>query len=91
MAAALIDCEADTAIARFGGGSFEDFTRIAMLNAPLWAELFTANRQALLERIDQFEASLDALKTFIQDERMAELEQMLLRVRDRRSALEASA
>ena len=91
MAAALIDCEADTAIARFGGGSFEDFTRIAMLNAPLWAELFTANRQALLERIDQFEASLDALKTFIQDGRTAELEQMLSRVRDRRSALEASA
>jgi len=87
MAAALIDCEADTAIARFGGGSFEDFTRIAMLNAPLWAELFTANRQVLLERINQFETSLDALKTFIQDGRTAELEQRLAAVRDRREKI----
>jgi prephenate dehydrogenase len=91
IAAALIDCEADTSIARFGGGSFEDFTRIAMLNAPMWAELFTANHAALLERVNQFEGSLDALKTLIQNGETAELEQCLLRVRDRRSKLESSS
>ena len=90
IAAAIIDCETDTAIARFGGGSFEDFTRIAMFNAPMWAELFTSNREALLDRIQQFESSLDALKTLIQNGQTAELEQCLLRVRDRRSELESS-
>ena len=90
IAAALIDCEADTAISRFGGGSFEDFTRIAMLNAPMWTELFSANREALLDRIKQFEGSLDMLKTLIKDNQTEELEQRLLRVRDRRSELESS-
>jgi len=91
LAAALIDCEADTSITRFGGGSFEDFTRIAMLNAPMWAELFTANHAALLERLDQFENSLDALKALIQNGETAELEQRLYRVRERRAQLESSS
>jgi len=91
LAAALIDCEPDTSITRFGGGSFEDFTRIAMLNAPMWAELFTANHAALLERLNQFEVSLDALKTLIQNGQTAELEQCLYRVRERRSQLESSS
>jgi len=90
IAAALIDSESDTAIARFGGGSFEDFTRIAMFNAPMWTELFTSNREALLDRIQQFETSLDLLKTLIKDNQSAELEQLLLRVRDRRSELESA-
>ena len=87
IASALIDCESDTAITRFGGGSFEDLTRIAMLNAPMWTELFIENRQALLERIEQFEKSLDALKELIGGAQAAELENMLARVRDRRTAM----
>jgi prephenate dehydrogenase len=88
IAASLIDCEADTAITRFGGGSFEELTRIAVFNAPLWTELFTTNRDALLERIDQFEDSLDALKSFIRDGKTTEMEQLLARVRERRKALD---
>ena len=87
IASALIDCESDTAITRFGGGSFEDLTRIAMLNAPMWTELFIENRQALLERIEQFEKSLDALKELIGGAQAAELEKRLAQVRDRRTAM----
>jgi prephenate dehydrogenase len=88
IAAALIDCEDNTAISRFGGGSFEDLTRIALFNAPLWAELFTANREALFERIEQFESSLDAIKALIRDnEKTTELEQRLTQVRERRAAM----
>ncbi|MDR2631499.1 MAG: prephenate dehydrogenase, partial [Spirochaetaceae bacterium] len=64
IAAALIDCEDDQEITRFGGGSFEDLTRIAMLNVPLWTEIFLENRNALLRRITQFEESLDKIKGF---------------------------
>ena len=87
IAAALIDCESDTAITRFGGGSFEDLTRIAMLNAPMWTELFIENRVALLRRIEQFEGSLDELKTLIGGAQAAELEKRLVSVRDRRTAM----
>ena len=87
IAAALIDCEADTAITRFGGGSFEDLTRIAMLNAPMWTELFLENRVELLRRIEQFEGSLDALRQLIAEGPAENLEEHLSRVRDRRTAM----
>jgi prephenate dehydrogenase len=87
IAAALVDCEADTAITRFGGGSFEDLTRIAMLNAPMWTELFIENSEKLLPRIDAFEKSLDAIRELIARGAERELEARLGAVRDRRSAM----
>jgi prephenate dehydrogenase len=87
IAAALIDCETDTAITRFGGGSFEDLTRIAILNAPMWTELFIENSEKLLERIGFFEKSLDAIKDLIARGEESELEARLGAVRDRRSAM----
>jgi prephenate dehydrogenase len=87
IAAALIDCEADTEITRFGGGSFEDLTRIAMLNASLWAELFIENREELLRRIEQFKGSLDKLNALIAGGERDALEQRLLTVRERRAAM----
>ncbi|MDR0877106.1 MAG: prephenate dehydrogenase [Treponema sp.] len=87
IAAALIDCEADREITRFGGGSFEDLTRIAMLNAPMWTELFIENREELLRRIEQFEGSLDSLKAMIKGGEEKELIERLGLVRDRRAAM----
>jgi prephenate dehydrogenase len=87
IAAALIDCEPDTTITRFGGGSFEDLTRIAMLNVPQWTELFLENKGELLQRIIQFESSLDKLKEFIAMERKDDLEACLKTVRDHRAGM----
>jgi prephenate dehydrogenase len=87
IAAALIDCEADTAITRFGGGSFEDLTRIAMLNAPMWTELFLENRRELLRRIEQFEGSLDMLKGLIASGEEDRLRETLQAVRERRATM----
>ncbi|MDR0525269.1 MAG: prephenate dehydrogenase/arogenate dehydrogenase family protein [Spirochaetaceae bacterium] len=87
IAAALIDCESDPEIIRFGGGSFEDLTRIAMLNVPLWTELFLENRLELLPRITQFQGSLEKLKTCIAEERRDALEEILQTARDRRTSL----
>jgi prephenate dehydrogenase len=87
IAAALIDCEEDRGITRFGGGSFEDLTRIAMLNAPMWTELFIENRDCLLERIRRFEGSLDALKGVIAAGAAEELRERLTIVRERRAAM----
>jgi prephenate dehydrogenase len=87
IAAALIDCEEDREITRFGGGSFEDLTRIAMLNAPMWTELFIENKDCLLDRIRQFEGSLETLKELINSGATEELQERLGKVRDRRSAM----
>ncbi|MDR0689066.1 MAG: prephenate dehydrogenase [Spirochaetaceae bacterium] len=87
IAAALIDCEDDREITRFGGGSFEDLTRIAMLNVPLWTELFRENRMELLRRIEQFEGSLEKIKGLITGEEKEKLQEVLKTVRDRRAAM----
>jgi len=87
IAAALIDCENDRYITRFGGGSFEDLTRIAMLNAPMWTELFLENKTELLKRIEQFEGSLDKLKEYIAEGKTQELLETLSAIRDRRTAM----
>lgn len=36
----------------FSAGSFRDMTRVAKLNAPMWAELFLENRNFLADEID---------------------------------------
>jgi prephenate dehydrogenase len=87
IAASLIDCEGDTKVTRFGGGSFEDLTRIAMLNAPMWTELFIENSAPLLDCIERFEQCLDNLKTLITKAEAAELETKLTLVHDRRAAM----
>jgi prephenate dehydrogenase len=87
IAASLIDCEADREITRYGGGSFEDLTRIAMLNAPMWTELFLENRENLLARIGRFEKSLAEIKALIAGRRAGELRARLDTVGERRGTM----
>ena len=88
IASALIDCEQDTEITKFGGGSFEDLTRIAMLNVPMWSELFLSNNDYLVKRIEQFESSLNKLKSLIAESKTKTLSDVLDNVRERRIKME---
>jgi prephenate dehydrogenase len=36
----------------FSAGSYKDLTRVAWLNAPMWAELFLDNREHVLQELD---------------------------------------
>ncbi|HBG66462.1 MAG TPA: prephenate dehydrogenase/arogenate dehydrogenase family protein [Treponema sp.] len=87
IASALVDSAEDTEVTAFGGGSFEDLTRIAMINAPLWTELFIANREELLLHIDKFMHSLESLRGYIEESRPADIEAYLENVRTRRVAM----
>lgn len=87
IASALVDCEDDLRITDFQGGSFGDLTRIAMINAPMWSELFIANRKNLISQIEKFETSLRALKTLIGDDQDALLIERLKLVREKRIAM----
>jgi prephenate dehydrogenase len=87
IAAALIDCQDDITITRFGGGSFEDLTRIALLNVPLWTELFFENSTELIGRIEEFEQSLDKIKSLIDGKKYGKLIETLQSVRERRATM----
>ena len=87
IASALVDCAEDTQVTQFGGGSFEDLTRIALINAPLWTELFCANKAELIAHIEKFEESLDKIKDEIQRNDKEELCETLTEVRERRAIM----
>ncbi|MDE5898096.1 MAG: prephenate dehydrogenase [Treponemataceae bacterium] len=84
IAAALVESAEDEQITAFGGGSFEDLTRIAMINAPLWTELFLANRGPLLSHIGCFERHLAEFKRAIEAEDAAALNALLCDTREKR-------
>ena len=84
IASALVESAEDTEITQFGGGSFEDLTRIAMINAPLWTELFLANKTELLSHIESFEKSLNKIKLQIENSEEKNLQENLELVRSKR-------
>lgn len=89
IASALVGSVNDEKITAFGGGSFEDLTRIAMINAPLWTELFISNKEKLISHIDNFMKQMNQLKTFIKNEDSSALCEYLDNVRTKRIVMGA--
>ncbi len=88
IACALIDSDEDEHISDFEGGSFCDLTRIAMINAQMWTELFISNKDALLGEIDKFEKSLKKMRRQIENEDAQGLNENLQSVRGKRVTME---
>lgn len=61
----------------FSAGSYKDLTRVAWLNAPMWAELFLENRDHTLNELDTFIASLQKYRSAIADNDMQSLIDLL--------------
>ncbi|GAB2803684.1 bifunctional prephenate dehydrogenase/3-phosphoshikimate 1-carboxyvinyltransferase [Halomonas shantousis] len=49
-------------IFRYAAGGFRDFTRIAGSDPVMWRDIFTANRDAVLAALDDFESGLSRLR-----------------------------
>lgn len=49
----------------FSAGSYKDLTRVAWLNAPMWAELFLDNRENVLFELDTYLENLQAYRDAI--------------------------
>lgn len=88
IASALVDSAEDNKITAFGGGSYEDLTRIALINAPLWTELFLSNKKELLAMITTFESSLSNIKNAIENEDQDGLQKILTCVRTKRAEMQ---
>lgn len=88
IASALVDSEDDLHITDYEGGSFGDLTRIAMINAGMWTELFICNKEALVDQIEKFEKSMDTIKKMIQAEDSDGLTEILSNVRKKRITME---
>ena len=69
LATSLVNSEAMTSMTKyFIAGSFRDGSRVADINAPLWTNLFLANKENLLYEIDRFSTALQQFATLLQEE-----------------------
>ena len=61
----------------FSAGSYKDLTRVAWLNAPMWAELFMENKDYLLTEINSIIESLSAYRDAMEADNLEELTDLL--------------
>lgn len=68
VAVALCDNPLIERSANFSAGSLRDCTRVALINADMWSELFLENKEALCARIDEMQRSLENIKNATQND-----------------------
>lgn len=61
----------------FSAGSLRDCTRVAIINAEMWSELFTENKDALCDRISEMQESLEKIKQATANGDRGELEKIM--------------
>lgn len=61
----------------FSAGSLRDCTRVAIINAEMWSELFVENKDALCARIDEMQQSLEKIKQATADGDRNKLEEIM--------------
>lgn len=61
----------------FSAGSYKDLTRVAWLNAPMWAELCMENRDNMLYELDTYITNLQAYRTALQEQDTQTLTKLL--------------
>ena len=71
----------------FSAGSYRDVSRVANINAPLWAELFLENRQPLTQELDLLIDNICAIKNAIEAEDGPALTALLQKGKDVKEAL----
>lgn len=74
---AYIKSPAASAHKGFSAGSYKDLTRVAWLNAPMWAELFLENRDYMLQELDCLMENLQQYRMAIANDDNQTLTQLL--------------
>ncbi|MCK5731976.1 MAG: prephenate dehydrogenase/arogenate dehydrogenase family protein [Tenericutes bacterium] len=69
----------DLDTSKFIGNSYRDLTRISMINEKLWSELFIANKDHLLVKIEKFEKELIIIKEAISTNNVKKLEEIMIK------------
>ena len=77
VAVALCDNPMIERSTHFSAGSLRDCTRVAVINAEMWSELFCENKNALANRIDEMQQSLEKIKQAVKNEDRQELEKIM--------------
>ena len=84
VAVALCDNPMIERSAFFSAGSLRDCTRVAVINAKMWSELFIENKEALCKRIDEMTNSLNKIKAAVEQSNAGELEEIMRRATEQK-------
>ncbi len=85
IAITLMTCNDKENMEKFTGDSFRDLTRIARINDLMWSELFTANKDALLNQMDMFINKFQELKSMLEAEDTEGMRKMMRHSTERRA------
>lgn len=78
IAVSLMNASDNPNLVKYTGDSFRDLTRIATINENLWSELFFANKEALINEINNFEQQLSLLKNHLINNDKEQLQEMFI-------------
>lgn len=80
-------CLKDPSEGRFGGGGLRDTTRVAAGNPPMWAEILTENREALIPPLQETIADLREILAILEQGNQEQARQWLTTAKQRRDPL----
>lgn len=80
-------CKQDADALNYTGGGFRDFTRIAASDPKMWSDIFTDNKDVMLELIDQYIDQLNNWKSTIMNDNYEHMFNAITNVRNRRRKL----
>jgi prephenate dehydrogenase len=86
IAAALINANSNEDL-RFAGKGFMDTSRVASGPANIWADVLLTNTKNASRGIDKVIAELTKLKEAIKGDNKVEIEKLLEKARDKRTAM----
>lgn len=86
IAIALMTSNTEPHLVDYTGDSFRDLTRIARINEDMWSELFLLNKKKLVAEIDAFSGELNRMRTYLADENIDKMKEMM-RISTSRRAL----
>lgn len=87
IAVSLVNSDKLCNTGEFTGDSYKEITRIANINESLWVELFLANKDNLISKIDNFEKELAILKKAIKEEDSEKLKGLFVSATNKRKYL----
>ena len=85
IAVTLMTCNDKENMEQYTGDSFRDLTRIARINDLMWSELFSANKDVLLEQMDLFIDKFGELRRMLEQDDIEGMRAMMRHSTERRA------
>ena len=64
----VVDANDSVKLLDFAGGGLKDYTRVSASSPEMWVEIFRANKDQLLDSINEFKNSLNKIESAIEEE-----------------------